>query len=536
MNRNKYGIYRKPTFTFLLICFFLGFSAIQAYTQDIAREVRFDGSQTQMMQSQAMNYPLDSTHIYSWGLRLDGLKNPAEYTIQYRIKYGSQAWSSWTSIHSDEDLMDRPGLWMSSLQFLDEGKAEANKKVQLQFNMPRTTFAEAILHFIQVPKMGRSNSGIQSQPRAACVKPTMLNRSIWCSGNCPPDPSPVETDQNFMIVHHSASSNTSSNWAAVVESFYVYHTEGHGWDDIGYNWLIDPNGVIYIGRGDGIKGAHFCGKNSGTAGICMIGTFTNVKPTAAAMQSLKKLLGWKLSKEGLDPLESAYHPGSGKEIPRITGHRISCATECPGDKLFEMLQTFPYAVNEYMQDCPEDDNQEDQTISLEASLFKNGTVFLEWEADSSSPEGWQVFRRADGDGSYLGIASLPESTTHWIDNSVQYGSSYSYFIAAMHENDVSNSVKITTTIDGIEEGLVLFPNPCQDILNIRMTNNVNEEYRLTLHDLKGQAVGNSVFPMKFQKETPILRRKINVSTLQAGIYYLKIIGEDLNIQRKIVIQ
>jgi hypothetical protein len=186
-----------------------------------------------------------------------------------------------------------------------------------------------------------------------CPIPAVLTREEWCpAGNCFPDPTPQPTEVTHLIVHHSAGSNTSSDWAAVVRAIWDFHVNFNGWDDIGYNWLIDPNGAIYEGRGNDLQGAHFCGFNSFTAGICMLGTYTDVIPTGEARRSLVELLAWKCGDKDLNPLGVSFHPPSNKNLNTISGHRDGCSTECPGNAFYPVLEDIRQATSDYIQnDC-----------------------------------------------------------------------------------------------------------------------------------------------------------------------------------------
>jgi len=62
-----------------------------------------------------------------------------------------------------------------------------------------------------------------------------------------------------IFVHHSDGSNSSSDWKKVVLAIWKKHRSnipgwGSDFDDIGYNYLIDPNGAIYEGRSGGLGG------------------------------------------------------------------------------------------------------------------------------------------------------------------------------------------------------------------------------------------------------------------------------------------
>lgn len=182
----------------------------------------------------------------------------------------------------------------------------------------------------------------------ACTQPAYCDRNCWCpTGNCDPVAPAASITPTHIIVHHSAGSNTSSNFAAVVAAIRDFHVNTNGWDDIGYNWLIDPNGVIYEGRGDGKRGAHFSCMNGGTTGICLLGNYQTTTPAPAAIAALEQLLAWEACDKNISAGNWGWHTASQQHMPHIGGHRdgnaapapASCATGtvCPGNTFYPLL-------------------------------------------------------------------------------------------------------------------------------------------------------------------------------------------------------
>jgi hypothetical protein len=164
----------------------------------------------------------------------------------------------------------------------------------------------------------------------------------------------------------------------------------NGWSDIGYNWLIDPSGTIYQGRAwvdsnDNALGAHFCGFNRNTMGVCMLGDFTSITPTDAALKSLVRLLAYRASANGIDVRARSFHASSGRDLNNISGHRDGCSTECPGDALYPLLPTLRNRVFA-VQNPPSLSSQTVSIISRDAAqvscrIQPNGSetdVFVEW--------------------------------------------------------------------------------------------------------------------------------------------------------------
>jgi len=181
----------------------------------------------------------------------------------------------------------------------------------------------------------------QDQP---CAQPPVIPQSEWRSGLPPPSYQRVETNVQHIIVHHSAGSNTNADYTNTVRNIYLFHTIDRGWSDIGYNFLIGQDGTIFQGRSfgdasletDDIRGAHFCGRNSGTMGICMLGNFNTAVPSDISISSLVQLAAWKLHKESLDPFDVFSHPANAN-LRALAAHRNGCPTECPGDNLYARL-------------------------------------------------------------------------------------------------------------------------------------------------------------------------------------------------------
>lgn len=139
----------------------------------------------------------------------------------------------------------------------------------------------------------------------------------------------------------------------------MYHTQSNGWDDIGYNFVIAPNGVIFNGRDplgveeqDNIQGAHFCGKNGETMGVCLLGNYDLISPKPEMIEALEHILVWKLNKEKLAALASFPHPDpSSPLLGTIAMHQNGCATACPGDSVRFIIDDIKQSVADKLKLC-----------------------------------------------------------------------------------------------------------------------------------------------------------------------------------------
>ena len=51
-----------------------------------------------------------------------------------------------------------------------------------------------------------------------------------------------------LVVHHTVTPNDDPDPAQTVRAVYAYHTRHNGWNDVGYNFLVDQQGRVYEGR------------------------------------------------------------------------------------------------------------------------------------------------------------------------------------------------------------------------------------------------------------------------------------------------
>ncbi|XP_063705326.1 peptidoglycan-recognition protein SC2-like [Culicoides brevitarsis] len=170
--------------------------------------------------------------------------------------------------------------------------------------------------------------GIFAAVSAQC--PSIVTRTEWgaipaSSTNLPTRPAP------WYVIHHTAgtSCSTKTTCSAEMRAIQHLHINTNGWADIGYNFLIGGDGLVYEGRGWGKQGAHAPGYNDKSVGISFMGTFTSGLPTSAALQAAKDLISCGVT---LGHVAKSYS---------LIGHRQAVATECPGNKLFDEIKTWP---------------------------------------------------------------------------------------------------------------------------------------------------------------------------------------------------
>ncbi len=309
--------------------------------------------------------PVQTTRPFSHlVIRYDAQVPPgATLTLFVRTSGDGVGWTEWAELVSSDDLRrpeDGPEVVWSDI--IDVGSLMRFWQVRVLMSpapdgaLPTPGTIEA--HTVDALTGPATPPATEfALPQSAGPgKPPVVSRTAWGS----PDGQgsrarPAYYPVNHIIIHHTADGNTLSpgqpNWAARVRAIWSYHAITRQWGDIGYNYLIDPNGVIYEGRagGDDAVGFHDTA-NYGSMGIALIGTYSGVAPTPAAQEALVRLIAWKAAQKDIDPLGRSYYYGCSRSskclpfnpgaiVPNIAGHRQVTPghTTCPGDATMAIL-------------------------------------------------------------------------------------------------------------------------------------------------------------------------------------------------------
>jgi hypothetical protein len=277
------------------------------------------------------------------GMRWRGSAEPA---IAIRVRRPGGGWSRWGSVDAHTDHNPDPGAREQVAGASDPlwvGSADA-----VQYRMSERV-PGLRLHFVNVAGYAHARVRAAQDP-----EPDFVSRSEWGAGQCPPREKPLYGTVKAVIVHHTVSLNDYSpeEAPAIVLAICRYHRNSNGWNDIGYNALVDKYGVLYEGRAGGLDravvGAQAQGFNSETAGIASIADHTSVEATPETLNGLARYIRWKLGVH-LQPLsgkvtltsaggpESRYGAGAHVTVDRVLGHRDVGRTACPGNLLYPQL-------------------------------------------------------------------------------------------------------------------------------------------------------------------------------------------------------
>jgi hypothetical protein len=243
----------------------------------------------------------------------------------------------------------RDGRWTRWVPGSQEAPVWVGASTEVQVRRTGGAVRGLRVSFIDSPPERASDA----LPLNSAHRPDIVTRAEWGADESLRRADPeIAPALKMVFVHHTDTARVypCSDSARIVRAIYAYHVRSNGWNDVGYNFLVDRCGTVFEGRYGGVTrpvvGAHARGFNVGSAGIAMIGTFASHPPTKVARRALRRLIAWRLDVAHVDPTSMVTMVSTGNErfrrgahvrLPAVSGHRDTGATTCPGAALYRLL-------------------------------------------------------------------------------------------------------------------------------------------------------------------------------------------------------
>lgn len=387
------------------------------------------------------------------------------------------------------------------------------KDTALQINVSDSSAQVFLINSGRTPEINTKQNARSSD--ICTERPSYISQSQWREGLEAPNFNRVFHEVRHLIIHHSAGSNSATNFTQVVRDIYLYHTEVNGWSDIGYNYLIAQDGTLYAGRDPDtgeqslVRGAHFCGANSNTMGVCLLGNYETAQPSLSNLKALSDLLTFESISLDIDPLGSQQH--STGLLAQIAGHQDGCATLCPGSNVYGQLDALKVVVFENKIRC---EGGQSLDFSFDHEILGVDQILT-------------LTNKSVGYSDYLwyieGQTFIEDKTEH----SFATPGNYDLGIIGRDLNRLDSLIlPHAVKVSWLEKTPIVFPNPV-----VNRTINIDyrpEIERIVLRDLNG----------KISYQTTYHEKALQLpKSLKGGVYQLEIFTLNGRVEsKKLIIQ
>ncbi|TDC54402.1 hypothetical protein E1212_02895 [Jiangella ureilytica] len=255
------------------------------------------------------------------------------------------AWSQWYELPGGDDHQPDPGTAEAAgaRNGTDPLLVPESDGIQVRVDGARSGSRRPADLRLDLVEPGAAPAAARADAPQVAVSggPSVYSRAQWGADETLRAEAPSYGEVRGAFVHHTVSANAydTADVPALIRSIYVYHVRSRGWNDIGYNFIIDRFGRIWEGRyggiGRAVVGAHTQSYNDDAFAASALGTYENTAPRNVMLGAYARLFAWKFRIHGVRPLRQVNYDG--EAWPAIAGHRDAAATACPGDALYAKL-------------------------------------------------------------------------------------------------------------------------------------------------------------------------------------------------------
>ena len=364
-----------------------------------------------------------------------------------RVGDDGAAWGPWVPVHADDHGPD-PDSGEGDERVASEAVYTGGARwLQVQWEgsvEPVLEYVDTTGSTLGLPdrvkaQLDRIRWGTETRVLAAPDQPDILPRSAWGGQDCVTEDVEysTRTRAEVLIVHHTIHSANANAYSPgdVPDLLYAicsYHVGVRGWNDIGYNTIIDSSGRIWEGRGGGVdqpvRGAHAAGFNSSSVGVAFIGDHNVAPPTAAAQEAFVAYGAWRMDVAHIDPRSvpvvisrdsPTYPDGVAVPLRAVSGHRDVGTTGCPGSIAYGLLGSLTERIlavggeRIYGGWPAVDPIPGNRVEGYEPTTFDfTVTTASDWTFELASPDG-EVMISEQGTGTTGSIEWAPDESYEW---------------------------------------------------------------------------------------------------------------------------
>lgn len=251
-----------------------------------------------------------------------------QLSVFIRTKGNDSIWSNWLLMKNEQEII------------LKKNALYVQYKIELKtINNNMTPSLNAIsINYTSVPVKMLNLNNIKQTIKVNIPKPNIVSREEW--GALPPKEEYTPHTPQILVIHHTWKPTVPDyKGAATIRGIQKYHMYDPktGWNDIGYHYLIGPEGLLYAGRPETALGAHTV-PNTNKVGISVIGNYDPDSDTLSneSYNILLDILTYLAAQYSISP-------------DNIYGHRDFNPKTCPGDGIYLKLPEIKQEVKRRLE-------------------------------------------------------------------------------------------------------------------------------------------------------------------------------------------